>query len=703
MPTRPQAPVAAAPAAGNGSVRGKVTGETGQPIAAASVAVRSARDSSLVTGAMTGADGRFRVPGLAPGRYLLRISQLGYKPQTLAPLTLSATSPDADVGAVKLETAPVELQGLEVKAAPQSVVMTADRTIYRTKDMPVASTGKAVDVLRGIPELEVDVNGKVTMRGNASVAIHLNDRPAPMRGEALQTWLQQLPGNVIERVEVIPNPSAKYDPEGLGGILNIVLKSNVDLGLSGTLTGNASTRGQTGISTRLAYQKGRLTFFGGGGLNFYSMSYNMHDLRENLLTRPVTYMDLTTASSTSARFGMVDATTEYKVDKKTTGWLSLNGYPVGSGSDGTLGYIILDSLQQATQRYARLTNTDASQWSANFALGLRRQIVPQRHEWSFEVRSNGRGGDADSHWNQQPLTLAGDSVDLPSLTLSSQGQHFREWVAQADYTHPLGARARADVGVQGTRRRDKADNLMQFFAPGVVVLSLTESTTGYEQHEDLASAYLNVSVPMKKLQLQGGLRGERARTSFDVTRTGASYPNAYTSLFPSGSALYDLGGGKRVRLSYSKRLDRPYSYYLNPDVPVTDPLNRYAGNPYLKPRYTHSLSAELSLARSELTWRLAPYFRRTVNDWDNLKSVDSLGVSTVTWANIRSVNTYGASATVSLRQTKRLGGFLSASGYSMIYNAPDLSSAYSRRHFYVSLNGNASLKVTSSLDGQTMV
>src|SRR5512140_2910174 len=113
VPTRPQAPVAAAPAAGSGSVRGRVTGETGQPSAAASVAVRSARDSSLVTGAMTGADGRFRVPGLPPCRYLLRISQLGYKPQTLPPLTLTPTAPDVDAGTVKLESAPVELQGIE--------------------------------------------------------------------------------------------------------------------------------------------------------------------------------------------------------------------------------------------------------------------------------------------------------------------------------------------------------------------------------------------------------------------------------------------------------------------------------------------------------------------------------------------------------------------------------------------------------------
>lgn len=699
----PSRPPTALPPAAVGVIRGTVATETGQPIAAASVTVRSAKDSALVTGALTTAEGRFRIPGLAPGAYVMRVSQLGYRAQTLPPVTLTAAAAEVDVGAVRLVASPVELQGIEATAARQGVVMTADRTIYRTKEMPVASTGKAVDVLRGIPELEVDVNGKVTLRGNASVAIHLNDRPAPMRGEQLQQFLQQLPGNTIERVEVIPNPSARYDPEGLGGIVNIVLKSGVDLGLSGSVTANGSTRGQTGLSTRLAYQKGRATFFGGAGLMFYRMSISSHDLRENLLTEPLSWLDLTTAASMRQRFGMGDGTLEYKLDKKTTAWLSATAYPGSYHNDSDLGYLWLDSLQLPTSRYGRLTANGTGTWSANFVLGMRRQMQPQRHEWSLELRRNGNASNGDGRWTQQPLTLEGDTAEPPSLTLNDAHSDYHEWVGRADYTHPLGKKARAELGAQANERRNASANIMDSFAPGVTALPLTSTNMGYVQREELTSGYLTLVVPVRKLSLQGGLRGERARTTFEVTRTGQSYPNDYTSLFPSASALYDFGRGRQVRIAYSKRVDRPYAYYLNPDVPATDPFNRYMGNPYLHPRYTHSVSAEMSLTKANLTWRLAPYFRRTANDWDNIKSVDSLGVSTVTWANIRSVDSYGASFTTSLRQTKRLGGFASVNGYSMVYDAPGLSAGYAQRHFYMSANANASVKATKTLDAQLML
>ncbi len=700
VPTGPRTP---APGAANGVIRGLVATETGQPIAAASVAVRSARDSALVTGALTTAAGRFRIPGLTAGRYLVRVSQLGYKAQTLAPVTISATAAEVDVGAVRLTAAPVELQGIEATAARQGVVMTADRTIYRTRDMPVASTGKAVDVLRGIPELEVDVNGKVTLRGNASVAIHLNDRPAPMKGEQLQQFLQQLPGNTIERVEVMPNPSAKYDPEGLGGIVNIVLKSGVDLGLSGTLTANASSQGQTGLSTRLAYQKGRVTFFGGAGLMFYRMGVSSHDLRENLLTEPISYLDLTTASSFRQGFGMGDATLEYKLDRKTTAWISATGYPGSYHNDGDLGYLWLDSLQSPTSRYGRLTANGTGFWLTTFVLGMRRQLQPQRHEWSVELRRSDQARDDDGRWTQQPLTLAGDTVELPSLTLDEADNTYQEWLGRADYTHPLGAKAKVDLGAQGNERRTRNANLMDLFAPGEIITPLTSTRMGYGQREELASAYVTFTVPVRKLSLQGGLRGERARTTFEVTRTGQSFPKDYTSLFPSASALYDFGGGRRVRLAYSRRVDRPFATYLNPDVPASDPFNRTVGNPYLHPRYTHSVSLDLSLTQAEWTWRLAPYFRRTTNDWDNVRSVDSLGVSTITYANIRSVDSYGASFTASLRQTKRLGGFASVNGYSNLYDAPGLAGAYAERHLYFSANANASIKASKTLDAQLMV
>ncbi|HEY0305374.1 MAG TPA: carboxypeptidase regulatory-like domain-containing protein, partial [Longimicrobiales bacterium] len=207
-----------------GRIGGIVLSADGQPLTSAAITIRSASDSAVAGGGMTTRDGRFRIEGLAFGRYLVRITHIGFKPHNVVNIELTAAEPGVELGQMKLAVAAVELQAVEATAAKSPVVVEADRTIHDTKDMVASKGGKAIDVLRNVPELEVDMNGKVTMRGNQSVEIHINGRKAPLRGDALTNYLQQMPGERISKVEVIPNPSAKHDPEGMGGIVNIVMK-----------------------------------------------------------------------------------------------------------------------------------------------------------------------------------------------------------------------------------------------------------------------------------------------------------------------------------------------------------------------------------------------------------------------------------------------------------------------------------------------
>lgn len=277
--------------AGPGRVGGIVTDSAGTPLASAAITLRSALDSALVTGALTEKDRRFRIEGLPAGDYLLHVSLIGYRARSSETLKLSAERPAVDLGSIALKPMAVELEGLQANAERSAVVIEADRTTYNTKAMPVASSGTAIDVLRAVPEIEVDVNDNVKLRGNQAVAIHLNGRPAPLRGEQLANFLRQLPGNRIQRVEVMPNPSAKHDPEGMGGIVNIVLADDLDLGLSGSMSVNASTRNRQYVNGRLNYQKGRLTFFTGLGVNTYRNEGRTYDLRQNLIAVPITMIE----------------------------------------------------------------------------------------------------------------------------------------------------------------------------------------------------------------------------------------------------------------------------------------------------------------------------------------------------------------------------------------------------------------------------
>jgi len=176
--------------AGPGRIAGLVLGPAGQVLPSAAITIRSAVDSALVTGALTDREGRFRIEGLALGEYRLRVSLIGYKSRSSEVIALTAQSATKDLGRIALEVSAVPLGVVQVSVDRPAVVVEADRTVYSAKSMPVAAAGKATDVLRAVPELEVDVNDNVKLRGNQAVAIHLNGRPAPLRGEPLANFLR---------------------------------------------------------------------------------------------------------------------------------------------------------------------------------------------------------------------------------------------------------------------------------------------------------------------------------------------------------------------------------------------------------------------------------------------------------------------------------------------------------------------------------
>jgi hypothetical protein len=696
----------AAPLAGQdptGLVTGTVASEAGVPLPGAAVAVRGAADTVLAASAAADSAGRFRVRGLAPGRYSVRVSHPGHAPRDFADVVLTAAEPVRDLGTVRLAAAAVSLEGLEVRAERSAVAIAPDRTLYSVKEMPVSAGGTATDVLRNVPELEVDLNGGVSMRGSAGVTIHLNGRPAPVRGEALGTFLQQFPANRIERIEVIPNPSARHDPEGTGGIVNIVLKDNADLGLSGSLSLNGGTRGSRGGSARIAYQEGRLTLFGGASGNLYRRSSTSFDLRENLAAQPVTYLSQDLRSRNEGSFGMMDLSAELRVREHATVYSALSGYASGSDSDGTSQYLITDAARFPLQRYDRHSRNGWDGRSLDTSLGIRLTPQPQKHEFTLELRRSDGANESRSRIVREMLTAEGAPGDVgDELTLTDSGEDTRDLSLQADYTRPWAGEGKLETGYRGMLRRNTdADRTQTFGDPAAAPLHGTESE--YEYREDTHAVYLTLGHSVGKVGIQGGLRAEQAVVGMEFGAARQGFERSYRSLFPSASLSYDLGGGRQARLSYSKRIERPWPFFLNPFVPVVDSLNRMVGNPELRPKYTHSLSGDVSWTASVGTLRVSPYYRRTVDNWEQLKRVDTAGVSVTTWENVASIESYGTTFTASLRPAGRVSGFASLSGYRELRDATNLSEEYSADVLRWSASANTTVKVNSRLSLQSMV
>src|SRR5258706_669805 len=240
---------------GNGEVQGKVVDTAANTaLSRAAINGRRAKDSTLVPEAPTGPDGGLRIQGLRPGKYSLRVASIGFGPRNVA-FTITDSVPRAALDPITISRISVTLQSVQVQGEKPAVVIEPDRNTYRAKEIAPAASN-ASEVLAATPSVEVDGEGKVSLRGNENVAVQINGRPTPISGAQLSAYLKQIPANIVERIEVVPNPSAKYDPEGMAGIINIVLKANTDLGLSGGLNTGFSTPNRFDTSTNVRYQIG---------------------------------------------------------------------------------------------------------------------------------------------------------------------------------------------------------------------------------------------------------------------------------------------------------------------------------------------------------------------------------------------------------------------------------------------------------------
>ncbi len=691
-------PAQASPS-GSGAVHGVVV-SAGQPVAQAAVSVRAAADSTVAGSASTDASGRFRVSGLSEGRYLVSATAVGFAPFVRA-VAVTREAPVVDLGTISLEASVFALEGITVQAERSAVAIAPDRTAYTTRDMPVAAGGVATDVLRSVPELEVDIEGAVSLRGT-SARIFLNGRPAPMGGEALQQFLQQFPADRIDRVEVIANPSARFQAEGSGGIVNIVLKENTDLGLSGSVFTNASSRGDRGGGGRLAYQKGRMTLFGGSFLRLSRRDETSYDFRQNLLAEPITTLEQDAWSQRDGLSGNLDLTAELKLNRRSTLWSKGAVYRNGWESEGLTTYTRSDAALSPLERFDRTVTGDSERLSTDVSAGFRHVLQPGRHELSTQVRFENGKDDRSNTILRRPLALSPDDEDFPDeLSLDATDESDRRIAFEVDYVRPLGEAGQVEAGYRGDGRESENDRTIEALAGSPHLPNA--GRTAYAHRETFHSAYLTITHPLGPLGVQLGARAEVARSRFELPVTGEAFEKDYNSLFPSANLTYEFAEGRQARLSYTRRIRRPDARVLNPLDRSSDPLNRYVGNPDIDPQYTHSLSMETSWVGRAGSLRFSPYYRRTEDDWTEIKRVDEAGISTVTWENLASVESYGTSLTASVRPVAGWSGFASLSGSREVRDASNLSLDYSGSSFRWSARGNVSGKLTSSLNLQGML
>jgi ferric enterobactin receptor len=667
------------PAAGPGEIRGTVVdAESSAPVGTASVEVWSAADSALVAGAIARADGSFRIQGLRPGTYYLRVSMMGYGPQRTGQLTIAAASPRANAGSIGLTRRAVVLETIGVEAERPAIAIAPDRNSYSTRDVAPAAT-TATEVLESVPSVQVDADGKVSLRGNENVVVQINGRPSPIRGEQLAGYLRQLPANTLDRVEVIPNPSARHDPEGMAGIINIVLKQNVDLGLSGGLTLAASTADRYTGSGNLGYQQGPATWF----MSYGFSTDDRDQLGVNDRTRlgtgrtPLSYSEQDISGAQGNGGHNFNGTLDYRLGERDVLSNALMLNLRDATDDALSAYTELDGTRVLLDAYQRVRDSRTDNWMADYNLAWKRTIEPRTHELSAEVRANANNeDDRTSLWRQ---TTAGGT--LSDAEIHETDVRSYQLTGQVDYTRGLAERTKLETGYKGNARWTDRDFTVMEDAVGSGVFGRSDLSNALQFDETVNAVYGVLSHGTGPLELQGGLRAEYATREFSLANTGESFPHDYVSFFPSALASYNLSDQTQVKLSYSRRIRRPGTQELNPFPAFFDLQNVFVGNPQLNPEYTDAIELGLQHSGQMGSVQLSPFYRRTTDVIRFIINTDDVvagrEVTSISFRNLDTGSSWGADLNGTLRMGQRFNGLAAFNVFKMVTEGSSGESAVS--------------------------
>ena len=434
-----------------GEIRGRIVANgTGQGIPTGSISVRRATDTSFVMGVSAESNGSFHVTGLEPGRYAIRVRAVGFAPLVRSDVTISREHPLADLGTLTLSEFAVKLESQVVTGERQDVALSPDRNSYSTKNMTTAAGGTAVNVLRNVPSVEVDGNNNVSLRGNTNVVVQINGRSSPLTGEQLAQFLAQIPASTVTRVEVSTNPSAKNDPEGTAGIINIVLNQQADIGLSGGLNASTGTTGQANIGGNIGRQSGPLTLYLSASLYQDHRGISGTSDRTNLVIPVPAFVESHSNGQAQPHFSSMTFRSEYKLTENDA--LSADAMLSGGrfGRQSTAFYSDLDTGHEVIGAI----QSDQRPGLAKPLAGLHRRIPSHCGPIGHHTLDRVTVFDQHRFEQQQSLRSADTtgrvhrSADVAARARWVSRAHAR--VEPADRLHAsLGKRHKAGDGLQG--------------------------------------------------------------------------------------------------------------------------------------------------------------------------------------------------------------------------------------------------------------
>lgn len=616
-------------------------GESQSPLEYATVTILDAADQ-VVNGAVTDAQGKFALK-IPEGSYKVRFSFISYKTAEQDVVLDKNT----DLPPMALQPDATQLDDVEIVDEKTQVEFKLDKKIYNIgKDITVQG-GTVNDVLDNVPSVNVDASGAISLRGNGGVTVLINGKPSVL---AANNGLASIPAQNVEKVEVVTNPSARYQAAGTAGIINIVLKRNRLKGFSGSVQLTTGIPADHSATANLAYKTEKMNLFGTFGRrysNFVGKAYTRQSTQFNGTT---TALDMVGEQDRNDNGYNFFFGSDFYINPKNTLTATFFHFNMRNTDKTVFDYLYTfddgtpDSSTQRTNNYVE------PQKYSQLELSYTKTFAQKRRKWSVDFQYDFWNDDENENIDN---ILTGEQTNLTQLFRTRDIESSDDFMLQTDYVHPIGKEGQFEIGGRAETRVITSNYTAEEYQNEIWDI-YNGINNDVDYAERIGGAYIQYGNAIKKFSYLFGLRTEYTGIEVKDVNGTFNFTKEYTRLFPTAHLSYGLGKGLKAQMSYSRRIRRPSFWQLNPFGGISDNNSLFAGNPDLDPAFTNALELTLLQQSDKLTVNPSLYFQHTTDNFQFNVAQASDGTFLTLPFNMDHENRFGAELLLMYRPTKWL-------------------------------------------------
>ena len=680
----------------NGFVTGKIIEDsTKLPLEFVTVGIVNSNDSNSIKGVGTDQKGNFKIDSVKAGTYFLRISFIGFETKETPSFSVTENT-ETVLGIISLKVSEILLKDVIVTADKTLMVNSIDRKVYFPAQDIQAQTGSASEVLENIPSVSVDVDGVVSLRGSANVTFLINGKPSGLMKAAGATALQQIPASLIERIEIITNPSAKYKPDGTAGIINIVLKKDFKPGFNGTISGSASTHERYNSNISFNYNPGKINLYGTYGFKQFYFSRQLTDSRINRDTtqNAPTFFELNSTATGKPISHTTNFGVDYLVSPKNKISLSSNYFYLQQNRDNNFSTLENNNDGTLVNDYNTQRKEDESEYEWETQASLEHSFKKKDQTLNLETTYGKFNELEDSRYT--------DTYHVPLNSPLTGHNNIHKSGSNStlvcNYTNPIGEDMELEAGYEGEFSKGELEYFSeQFDITQNSWLTDYNKTKRFLYTQNIHAAYTTFSIDIDEFSILAGVRAEQTNITSNLVTLDSVILNNYFKVFPSFHLSYETGKNSKIGLSYSKRINRPDPDELNPFPEYKNPRNIEAGNPRLLPEQIHSVELNYQIKKNNFNFIPALYYRYTYDEFAEITRYVNDSTLLTTLDNISTNKATGLELIFSYNYIKIMNLAISGNVFHNTINASKISYAKNNS----SVSWDSKLNATFNLSSKT--